>query len=179
MYALYLPNKYYKNGQELFPIPYVDLSYKKIHFFYRYNFDLLNTASINLGYDLFKNKQETILITPSIGWMYNQANGPIGGFQLSVKYKKWQLYGINQFLYALNDTKLINWYTWSEINYKVHALFRPGASIFARHFTETNTLYFDLGTVFISELNKFSFSIYLMNPWNEKFYSFIGVSYKI
>lgn len=177
IYGLYMPQN--KNSQQLFPIPYLDFRYHRLHFFPRYNFDLLRTATFNVCYDMYKNKDWNAFFTPSLGWMAGAIVGPMAGFQASFTKEKIQFYGINQYLFGLDNTRnQTNFYTWSEITYRLSPYFQPGLSAFIRHFTHTNTTFQDYGIEIISEYKKMKATIYLMNPWDNKIYSFIGVSYK-
>lgn len=177
IYALFQPQKFYKSSTQWFAIPYADMSYKRLHLFPRYNFDLLNTGSINFCYDALQSKDKNSFFTPSLGYAWGQATGPIAGFQASFVRENFQFYGINQYLFCTDQKNLQNWYTWSEVNYKIFKYLRPGFSIFLRHFTQTHAVFFDFGPVFIGEYKKARISAYLMNIWNEKRYVFIGISY--
>ncbi|MDX2195897.1 MAG: hypothetical protein NW207_05725 [Cytophagales bacterium] len=109
--------------------------------------------------------------------MLGEYQGLMGGFQYNISYKNINIYGINQYLHANDMPK--NAYTWSETTYKIRPLIQPGLSAFLRYFMHHQSLNQDYGLEYVAEIKYLRISLYVMNPWNERIYSFIGISLKI
>jgi hypothetical protein len=174
-YLLHQPKSFYQNTLNYAHVFYADCSLNKIHLYPRYNFDLLNTGSINWGYNLINYQQGTFLLTPYQGFTWGNHSGLSTGLQLNYNRSYLTASAINQFLW--NDHRTNNWYSWSEVNWIIKKKYFIGCSAFIRQFIKPHQVFIDMGPQLAIHQNKFRFSAYFMNIWASNRYFFIGISF--
>jgi hypothetical protein len=88
-----------------------------LHVEARYNYEAQKTGSLWVGYDLSIGKKLALDATPMIGGVFGNVNGVAPGLELTVTYKKLQLYSANEYIFD-TDTKAGNFfYTWTQLTY--------------------------------------------------------------
>jgi hypothetical protein len=97
-----------------------------LHVEARYNYEAQKTGSLWVGYDLSVGKKLELDATPMIGGVFGNVNGIAPGLELTVTYKKIQLYSANEYIFD-TDTKAGNFfYTWTQLTYSPKPWFAFG-----------------------------------------------------
>lgn len=97
-----------------------------LHVEARYNYEAQKTGSLWVGYDLSIGKKLALDATPMIGGVFGNVNGIAPGLELTVTYKKLQLYSANEYIFD-TDTKAGNFfYTWTQLTYSPKPWFAFG-----------------------------------------------------
>lgn len=88
-----------------------------LHLEARYNYEGLETGSLWLGYNLSVGKKLVLEATPMIGGVFGNVNGIAPGLEVTLTYKKLQLYSANEYIFD-TTTKAGNFfYTWTQLTY--------------------------------------------------------------
>jgi hypothetical protein len=88
-----------------------------LHLEARYNYEGLQTGSLWAGYNLSVGKKLVLDATPMIGGVFGNVNGIAPGLEVTVTYKKLQLYSANEYVFD-TTTKADNFfYTWTQLTY--------------------------------------------------------------
>jgi len=104
------------NGQS-YVSPTFSGDHGALHLEARYNYEAQQTGSLWAGYNLKTGRKVVLLATPMIGGAFGRVNGVASGVELTVTYKKLQLYSANEYIFATN-TKVDNFfYTWTQLTY--------------------------------------------------------------
>jgi hypothetical protein len=97
-----------------------------LHVEARYNYEAQKTGSLWIGYDLSVGKKLALDVTPMIGGVFGNVNGIAPGIELTVTYKKLQMYSANEYIFD-TDTKAGNFfYTWTQLTYSPKPWFAFG-----------------------------------------------------
>lgn len=97
-----------------------------LHVEARYNYEAQHTGSLWVGYDLSVGKKLVLEATPMIGGVFGNVNGVAPGLELTVTYKKLQLYSANEYIFD-TDAKAGNFfYTWTQLTYSPKPWFAFG-----------------------------------------------------
>ena len=97
-----------------------------LHFEARYNYEAQRTGSLWAGYNLSAGKTLVLDATPMIGGVFGNVNGIAPGLELTLTYKKLQLYSANEYIFD-TDTKAGNFfYTWTQLTYSPVKWFTTG-----------------------------------------------------
>jgi hypothetical protein len=97
-----------------------------LHVEARYNYEAQKTGSLWVRYDLSVGKKLELDATPMIGEVFGNVNGIAPGLELTVTYKKIQLYSANEYIFD-TDTKAGNFfYTWTQLTYSPKPWFAFG-----------------------------------------------------
>jgi hypothetical protein len=97
-----------------------------LHLEARYNYEGLQTGSLWVGYNLSVGKKLVLDATPMIGGVFGNVNGIAPGLEVTVTYKKLQLYSANEYIFD-TTTKAGNFfYTWTQLTYSPVPWFAAG-----------------------------------------------------
>jgi hypothetical protein len=97
-----------------------------LHVEARYNYEAQKTGSLWVGYDLSVGKKLALDATPMIGGVFGNVSGVAPGIELTVTYRKLQLYSANEYIFD-TDTKAGNFfYTWTQLTYSPKPWFAFG-----------------------------------------------------
>src|SRR5271156_1053893 len=97
-----------------------------LHLEARYNYEAQQTGSLWIGYNLSVGKKLVLEATPMIGGVFGNVNGIAPGVEVTVTYKKLQLYSANEYIFD-TGTKAGNFfYTWTQLTYSPVPWFMAG-----------------------------------------------------
>jgi hypothetical protein len=97
-----------------------------LHLEARYNYERLQTGSLWVGYNLSVGKKVVLEATPMVGGAFGNVNGIAPGLEVTVTYKKLQLYSANEYIFD-TATKAGNFfYTWTQLTYSPVPWFAAG-----------------------------------------------------
>src|SRR5271156_3600797 len=97
-----------------------------LHLEARYNYEGLQTGSLWVGYNLSVGKKLVLEATPMIGGVFGNVNGIAPGLEVTLTYKKLQLYSANEYIFD-TTTKAGNFfYTWTQLTYSPVPWFSAG-----------------------------------------------------
>jgi hypothetical protein len=100
-----------------------------LHLEARYNYEDLDTGSVFAGYNFGVGDKLTLEATPMIGAVFGNTNGVAPGYELSVAYKRFELYTEGEYLIDTDDSSASYFYTWSEFTYSPTDWLRAGVVI--------------------------------------------------
>jgi hypothetical protein len=113
------------NGQS-YASPTFTADRDTLHLEARYNYEALQTGSFWVGYNLSVGKKLVLEATPMIGGVFGNVNGIAPGLEVTVTYKKLQLYSANEYIFD-TTTKAGNFfYTWTQVTYSPVSWFAGG-----------------------------------------------------
>jgi hypothetical protein len=113
------------NGQSYFS-PTFTADRDTLHLEARYNYEAQRTGSLWAGYNLSIGKKLVLEATPMIGGVFGNVNGIAPGLEVTVTYKKLQLYSANEYIFD-TGTKAGNFfYTWTQLTYSPVPWFMAG-----------------------------------------------------
>lgn len=129
----------------------------------RYNNEFLHTASVWFGYDFTIGKKVQIDFTPMIGGVFGKVDGIAPGFELTLTYRKLQLYSASEYVFDTSNRDNNFFYTWTEVSYSPVKWFRVGAASQRTRVYQTG-LDVQRGPLVGFTYKKTSFSTYVFNP---------------
>ena len=146
-----------------------------LHLEARYNYEDLDTVSFWLGYNLSYSGDFSLDFTPMLGGVFGDTDGIAPGYELTLTWKKLQLYSEAEYVIDCNDTSDSFLYTWTELTYSFTDWFRAGGVIQRTKAYDTD---FDIQRGFMAGLTyeDFDFSFYLLNPDDDPIVV-VGIAY--
>jgi hypothetical protein len=97
--------------------PTFTADHKWTHIEARYNYEAQRTGSLWFGYDYSVGKTVTLEATPMIGGVFGTDNGVAPGIELTLGYKKLQLYSADEYVFDTNAKSSDFFYTWTQLTY--------------------------------------------------------------
>jgi len=113
------------NGQS-YVSPTFTADHSTLHLEARYNYEAQQTGSLWAGYNLSKGKTLVVEATPMIGGVFGILNGIAPGLELTVTYKKLQLFSANEYIFDTNTKSGNFFYTWTQLTYSPVHWFAAG-----------------------------------------------------
>jgi hypothetical protein len=143
--------------------PTLRADYDWLHLEARYNYESLDTASIWLGYNWHFGHDVTLDLTAMIGGVFGDTDGVAPGYELTLAWKKLQLYSETEYVIDSHDSSENFLYTWSELTYAFTDWFRAGGVIQRTKVYDTD---FDIQRGFMAGLTykDLDLTFYLLNP---------------
>lgn len=133
----------------------------------RYNYEGLQTASLWFGYDFSVGKKFQLEFTPMIGGVFGKTNGIAPGYELTISYRRVQLYSASEYVFDTGNRNNSFFYTWTEIGYSPVKWFRLGAAAQRTRIYQTG-LDVQRGPLVGVSFKKTSFTTYVFNPgWTQ------------
>ena len=146
-----------------------------LHLEARYNYEDRDTASVWLGYNMSFGSDVTLDLTAMVGGVFGDTKGVAPGYELTLAWKKLQLYSETEYLIDCNDSSDSYLYTWTELTWAFTDRFRAGL-VFER--TRTLDTDFDIQHGFIAAVTykHLDFTFTLLNPEDDPIVV-LGVAY--
>jgi hypothetical protein len=113
------------NGQS-YASPTFTADRDTLHLEARYNYEAQQTASLWFGYNLSVGKKLDLEATPMIGGVFGKVNGIAPGVEVTVTYKKLQLYSANEYIFDTGTKAGDFFYTWTQLTYSPVPWFSAG-----------------------------------------------------
>jgi hypothetical protein len=157
--------------------PIISWSWDDYYIENRFNYEAVNSASINAGKRIFR-KLKHVEIIPMAGLVFGSFKGVTAELQVSVDYPKWDFFIDNQYSYEYTDP-LKNFYSnWSVVRYKLTSILSIGLSDFFV-WQPRGCPVFDKGITASVSWAKWSIRLYAFNYEIEKRQYWLGVRYNL
>ena len=157
--------------------PIISWSWDEYYIENRYNYEALNSASINAGKRILR-KLKHVEIIPMAGVVFGSFKGVTGELQVSLDYSKWDLFIDNQYSYEYTHPAKSFYSNWSVIRYKLTNMFSVGLSDFFV-WQPRGCPVFDKGITISVSWSKWSVRLYAYNYEKEKREYWLGVRYNL
>ncbi len=106
--------------------PTFTADHDRLHLEARYNYEDVDTASLWAGFNFGGGEEFTWQVTPMIGGVVGETNGAAPGYELSLRWWKFELYSEGEYVIDLDDSSDSFFYSWSELSLAPVEWFRFG-----------------------------------------------------
>lgn len=89
----------------------------RLHLEARYNYEDLDTASAWVGYTFSGGDTLTFEVTPMLGGVFGNTAGIAPGFELTLGYRRLELYSEGEYVFDTSDSSGSFFYSWSELTF--------------------------------------------------------------
>lgn len=108
---------FYFIPDDFFVLPVFRADKGKLHLEARYNYEDMNTFSGWAGYNFSGGNEFEFAFTPMLGGVVGNSTGLAPGLELTLSYKKFELYSESEYLFD-TETKDNNfYYNWADFTY--------------------------------------------------------------
>lgn len=162
-------------GESDYVQPTLRVDHDWLHLEARHNYEDRDTTSIWLGYNWSFGEEVTLDLTAMVGGVFGDTDGVAPGYELTLAWKKLQLYSEAEYVIDSNDSSESFFYTWSELTYAFTDWFRAGGVIQRTKVYDTD---FDVQRGFMIGLTykDLDFTAHVLNPDDDPIFIF-GVTY--
>jgi len=87
----------------------------RLHLEARYNYEDRKTGSMWAGYNFSAGEKVTFEFTPMIGGIFGDTNGVAPGFEMTLGWRRLELYSESEYVFDAEDNSANFAYTWSEL----------------------------------------------------------------
>lgn len=98
----------------------------RLHLEARYNYEDRKTGSVWAGYNFSAGEKLTFEITPMIGGIFGDTTGVAPGFEMTLGWRRLELYSESEYVFDPGDHSANFAYTWSELTLAPADWFRFG-----------------------------------------------------
>jgi len=112
-------NAYFVPQQRDFLDPVVTADRKGVHLEARYNYEALDTGSLWVGWNLHFGDALSLDLTPMVGGVFGSLDGFAPGYELTLSYKKFQLYSSGEYVFDAAGKSGDFFYNWSQLRYSL------------------------------------------------------------
>jgi hypothetical protein len=102
---------------DFFVLPVFKADKNALHLEARYNYEDIETFSGWIGYNFTGGNELEFTITPMIGGVVGLSNGIAPGLEITLNYKRFELYSEAEYLYDIGATENNFYYNWSDLTY--------------------------------------------------------------
>ncbi len=88
-----------------------------LHLEARYNYEDLETGSLWVGYNFSAGHKLVLEATPMIGGVFGNTTGVAPGYEVSLSYKKLELYSQGEYVFDTTDRSGSFFYAWPQLTY--------------------------------------------------------------
>jgi hypothetical protein len=88
-----------------------------LHLEGRYNYENLKTGSLWTGYNFVAGHKLVFQVTPMFGVVFGRTTGTALGYELSLTYKRLELYSEGEYVFDTRHKDVSFFYSWSELRY--------------------------------------------------------------
>jgi hypothetical protein len=113
------------NGQS-YVSPTFTADHDTLHLEARYDYEEQRTGSLWAGYNLSAGKKLVLEATPMIGGVFGNVTGIAPGLELTLTYKKVQLFSANEYIFDTTRKAGNFFYTWTQLTYSPVPWFAAG-----------------------------------------------------
>lgn len=108
---------FYFFKSDFFVLPVFKADRNKLHLEGRYNYEDMETFSGWVGYNFSGGDEFSYVITPMLGAMIGKTQGIAPGMELTLAYKKFELYSEMENVFDLKEIENDFFYNWSDVTY--------------------------------------------------------------
>jgi len=98
----------------------------RLHLEARYGYEDRRTASLWAGMNFEVGDALKLSATPMVGGVFGETQGVAAGYELTLAYKRFELYTEGEYLHDLNVEQDSYFYSWSELSYEPCDRWRVG-----------------------------------------------------
>lgn len=109
-------NLYFLND-DFFVLPVMKADRGRLHLEGRYNYEDRNTASFWVGMNFHFGNEFTLDATPMAGVIFGNTDGVAPGLELTMAYKRFELYSEGEIYLSTQDINLNYAYMWTDFTY--------------------------------------------------------------
>jgi len=135
----------------------------RLHLEARYNYEDRNTGSVWAGYNFSVGEKLTFEFTPMLGGIFGDTNGVAPGFEMTLGWRKLELYSESEYVFDPGDHSANFAYTWSEVTLAPVDWFRFGL-VAQRTRAYQSDLDVQRGLLAGFSYKRADFGAYLFNP---------------
>src|SRR5215471_4391240 len=88
-----------------------------LHLEGRYNYEGIHTGSVFVGWSFETGQKLKITATPIVGGVFGDTNGVAPGLELTVAWKKFELYSEGEYVVDFADSSQNFFYNWAQLSY--------------------------------------------------------------
>ncbi|MBL7857571.1 MAG: hypothetical protein JNM57_07770 [Cyclobacteriaceae bacterium] len=102
---------------DFFILPVLKADKNKLHLEARYNYEDKETFSAWVGYNFSGGNEFSYTFTPMLGGVVGLSHGIAPGLELTLSYKKFELYSEMENLFDLSNSENNFYYNWADFTY--------------------------------------------------------------
>ncbi len=143
----------------------------------RYNYEELQTVSVNAGKKFSFNKQVNFSITPFAGLVLGRLTGGNAGSNISAEYQNLFFSSESQYTFSLKERSESFFFNWSEMGYQVTKFMYAGMALQFTHPFEIKNNWepgFMVGIVY----KNWTFPLYAFNPVQKNRNYVLGINWE-
>lgn len=99
---------------------------RRLHLEARYNYENLQTGSVWAGWNFSVGDRLVLDATPMLGAVFGNTTGVAPGYEMSLSYKKLELYSQGEYVIDTRDHEESFFYAWNELVYSPVDWFHAG-----------------------------------------------------
>lgn len=108
---------YFVPDEEAFVSPVLRADRGALHLEARYNYEDRGTASAWLGWNFSLGETVALEATPMLGGVFGDTSGIAPGFELSLSWRRFELYSEGEYLFETSGPEESFFYSWSEATF--------------------------------------------------------------
>jgi hypothetical protein len=166
---------FYFIPDDFFVIPIFSADKNKLHLEARYNYEDMETFSLWGGYNFSGGKSFTYIITPMAGGVFGRTNGVTAGGEITLSYKRLELYTETEYLFDLDSEENNFFYNWTDLVFSPNEKFWFGISAQRTQLYETD-LDLQRGLLLGFAVRKLDVTAYWYNIANDDAFVVISLS---
>jgi hypothetical protein len=148
----------------------------RLHFEARYNYEDLDTTSVWLGYNLSIGDELKVDFTPMIGGVFGRTHGVAPGYELTLGWRRIELYSELEYVIDSDDSSESFLYTWTELTYAFTDWLRAGVVIQRTKAYEAD-VDIQRGLMAGVTYNSLDFTVHVLNPDEDPIFV-LGIGYE-
>ena len=142
----------------------------------RYNYEELQTVSLNAG-KMFSNKKSfSYSLTPYAGIVLGRMNGGTLGSNINIKYRNLFFSTESQYTFSVNERTENFFFNWSELGYQFINLVYSGITLQLTHPFEIRNNW-EPGLMLGFTYKSWTFPLYAFNPTNNNRNYVLGINW--
>ena len=119
---------FYFLKDDFFVLPVATADKGRLHLEARYNYEDRNTTSLWVGMNFHFGNNFTLDATPMASVIFGNSDGVAPGLELTMAYKRFELYGEGEYFISTEDINLNYGYLWTDFTYSPTDWFSFGLS---------------------------------------------------
>ena len=166
---------YYLPDDDFFGIPIVYADHSHLHLEARYNYEDFATTSLFGGWKFEFGENVLWELTPILGVVAGNTDGIAPGLETSISWKKLEFYSESEYLLDRQGRDGDFYYNWTEVSYVPTDWIRAGLVAQRTKRFETD-LDIQRGFLIGSSYRNFSYTFYLLNPFEDDVILVLGLT---
>lgn len=118
--------QYLVPGENDYLMPIVTADRGGLHLEARYQYEDLDTTSAWVGWTLESGDLVSLEVVPMVGLVVGNTDGLAAGLELTLSWRRFELYAENEYVFDLDSSEGDSFYTWSELGWQAWPWLRFG-----------------------------------------------------